>query len=242
MSSEEHFRNEDEIDLAELVGVLFKRWRCIVYITILALVITSSYLVIKHLQYEKSNKYKFESIIQIGQFSNLQGGYQFIEKPASVRGYLESIAKVMSKKSEEYFNKKSLAFSAEGDLNVNANSDTGIINISLTASKNSKAKLFIDKMTNGLLKKHNKIYNDYFEKRKNVKSMIDSYNYIVNLSKTQILLNPTISNNPIPSDSKNYKIYLSISLILGLFLGMFTAFLREFWVMNRDKILGRENH
>ena len=243
MNNEEQFRNEDEIDLAELVGVLFRRWRCIVYITILALVITSFYLVIQNLKYEKSNKYKFESIVQIGQFSSLQGGYQFIEKPESVRGYLESFAKVMSKKSKKYFNKKSLGFSVEGDLNVNVNSDTGIINILLTASKDSKAKLFIGKMTNELLRKHNKIYNDYSEKNKNVKDMIDSYNkYIVNLSKTQILLSPTTSNNPIPSDSINYKIYVSISLILGLFLGIFTAFLREFWVMNRDKILGRENH
>ena len=61
-----------------------------------------------------------------------------------------------------------------------------------------------------------------------------------NMLKTSVIAKPQFSNNPVGATSK--KMIVAIGLVLGLFLGVFAAFLREFWVTNRDKILGRENH
>ena len=239
----EKLREEDEIDLAEIVCVLFKRWRCIVYITIIAFLIGSFYSFFIYYQKSASDKYMFKSTFRIGQFVNAQGKHVFIEQPKSVEQYIIEYASILGIKSKKYFDNNELSFSIQGNLNVNANKDSGIVHIYLEASKDSYAESFLERLVENILKRHNEFNKSYVEQYKNnyLNKNISSDNYLITLYNTEIMLKPTVSDSPVSSQSINYKLYIAISLILGVFLGLFTAFLREFWVNNRNKILGKEN-
>lgn len=58
-----------------------------------------------------------------------------------------------------------------------------------------------------------------------------------NMVKTHMILQPTISDNPV---SPKLKLHLALSVVAGGFLGIFLAFLREFWINNRERLLHSE--
>jgi len=278
LNNEEQFRNEDEIDLSELVGVLFKRWITIIVVACLVIVAGITYSI------TKTKKYETSAIIEIGEYQDSSGNYNFIQDPVSASKDIKVIAKKIVSKKMENSNNEKIKFNVEDNFKTEVLEGSGAIEINLTSTKNFDSVSFINKAYNGLKFKHNKRFQQILQKKNLFKDQIEestnridslldakrsavkdpkepialllfnseiqelrSYvnnlqNKVINLenvANTSFAVKPNLSNNPV---SPKYKLFFAISMVLGLFLGVFAAFLREFWVMNRDKILGRENH
>lgn len=54
-----------------------------------------------------------------------------------------------------------------------------------------------------------------------------------NMIVTQVTADPQLSDQPV---NNQLKLYTALGLVLGAFLSVFLAFLREFWTNNRDRI------
>ena len=59
-----------------------------------------------------------------------------------------------------------------------------------------------------------------------------------NMIQTRPIMAPNRSENPV---APNQKLNLALGLVLGGFLAVFVAFLREFWKSNRAKIVSPDD-
>jgi uncharacterized protein involved in exopolysaccharide biosynthesis len=57
-----------------------------------------------------------------------------------------------------------------------------------------------------------------------------------NMIVTSVIDKPEFSRNPV---SPNRKMFFALGFVLGIFLGIFAAFLREFWVNNKSRLMGK---
>lgn len=275
MNNEEYYRNEDEIDLSELVGVLFRRWRAIIVVTCIITIIGVTYSFIK------TKKYETHASIKVGVYQNTSGNYTFIQSPQAASENLRSIAEKIFHQDYSKAYRKRLAFDIKNDFKAEVTKASGIIKLTLTSSEKFDSVSFINKIYSkfraicdkrfqqisqrkNLLKKQIKQSSDRIDtllkaqrsvvgspkepialllfnnEIKGLRIFINNLqtkaNNLKKISKTSFAINPYISDIPV---SPNYKLFFAISLVLGLFLGIFVAFLREFWINNKEKILGK---
>ena len=185
MNNEEQFRNEDEIDLSELVGVLFKRWKWIISITILCVLIGIFYsLTLKE-------SYKTTSTIQIGQYLNSNQEYEFIQQPDAVGERIKAFSNNIYVNFKEKYGEKNIKFSLKEDFQVNTLPQGGIIEIELSSPKDSAPEEFVGSVVKKLVSSHERLFKVRAQKYhqriqeieaniKENKQKIQSYNNTLN--------------------------------------------------------------
>ena len=152
---------EDEIDLAHLVGVLFRRKWFLAVLTILSacLAFGAGFMMIE--------KYQAMSIIEIGQIQT-KDEYRNIESPGASAERLRGIAKRAY--SNPPFNNDAV-FSTKEDLSISPSKEGGILELTLEAPRNSRAIEFLTSLSQGLIADHGRIINI---ERQKLKTHIDN--------------------------------------------------------------------
>jgi len=277
LNNEEQMRYEDEIDISELISVLFKRWILIITVTIIAVIVGMAYC------YTKTVKYKTSAVVELGEYQDSAGNYKFIQSPKSTSNDLKVISRKVSNQYVNESDKEHLGFNIKEDFEAEVLEGSGAIEVFLTAPKDFDSVSFMNKVFNKLKTKHDLRFKEILDKKdlfkeqinqstdrindllkakrnvvsdpkepialllfnseiQNLRSYINNLQEKVinleNITNTQLAIEPDISDNPV---SPKYKLFFALSLVLGVFLGVFSAFLREFWVNNKNKILGKES-
>lgn len=143
--------NEDEIDLADLVGVLFRRKWTIVVTTVAVLLLAFIYTVIQTPVYNAS------SLVELGQVLT-EDGYQKVESPNEARNRLTSLAQSVANDMNRASPKnETLQFSIENNFKVNAPDEGNIIALEVESPHDSKTLTFLDKTTQEFIADHNRI-------------------------------------------------------------------------------------
>ncbi|HKJ75669.1 MAG TPA: Wzz/FepE/Etk N-terminal domain-containing protein [Gammaproteobacteria bacterium] len=142
---------DDEIDLADLVGVLYKRrWSILggtLLVTVLGLATT--------LLLPKA--YDYQSIVEIGQFQNNEGEYRFVESPQVAADRLQAAARTAYQRRRAEQDSPALLFSVKEDLSIEAPKEGGILEIALTAPRDVDAGRFLEKVIGILVADHNRV-------------------------------------------------------------------------------------
>lgn len=234
---------EEEIDLMDYVKVMIKRKREIltVFLFVVVIVFVFSVLVPK--------VYKIDTVLEIGKIDN-----ELIEEP------LQLVEKI---KGDTYgiFVREKLNISEREypKIKVENPQDTNLVKIEIESPKPKLAKDILTEIDNLILKEHQekfekkkskiqenineiqkeltlletqKIYSD--EGIANLQIALANLKEKLNSAKmTEIVKSSTISESPIKP-----KLFLNLVIAgtLGVFLGVFWAFLKEWWEKNKDKI------
>lgn len=143
-----HHPEDDEIDLAELVGVLFRRWPWILGCTLLAVLIGVGYSL------TLPSLYSFTSMVQIGQYQTPEKEYKFIQSPPAAAQQLKATAQTVYKKRNNGENTTGLGFSLNEDFQVAPSEQGGILEIALKAANPVKAKEFLQSSLDKFLSSH----------------------------------------------------------------------------------------
>jgi hypothetical protein len=132
--------------------------------------------------------------------------------------------------------------SAKAKANLNTSEPNALM---LFTSEIQRKEEYIDGLRSQLLteipreKEH--IKTRLIECKSNIHSKEASKKYqqvaLKNMEKTRTLLGSTRSDHPV---EPNIKLIVALGLVTGVFLGIFMAFIREFWANNRDRILNKE--
>ena len=144
---------EDEIDLADLVGVLYQQgWLIVgVIIAVLLLGVALSLIMPK--------KFEYRSLLEVGQYQRASDGkYQFVEPPKAVAGRIDAIAQTIYQKWEERAQPEDLNFSLN-PLQVNSAETGGVLEVKLEASKNAEVKDFFREVSSKLIQDHDRIFD-----------------------------------------------------------------------------------
>jgi capsular polysaccharide biosynthesis protein len=145
---EEH--QDDEIDLVDLFGVLIRRWP---YILLSVLIVTAAAVGYGFMQ---TPRYKASTTIEVGQ-RVVDGEYVNIESVSAVKSRILSLASSKSRDFEGKGREGKLLFSPRKDVSVNVPEDGNILQVFLTAPKDSTAKDFLNSVNKDLVAAHDRI-------------------------------------------------------------------------------------
>jgi LPS O-antigen subunit length determinant protein (WzzB/FepE family) len=139
---------EDEIDLADLAGVLYRRrWLIIggtVLVFLLALLVT--FLI--------PAKYEFRTILEMGQFQR-EGEYKLVESPKASAERLKVAARKVAQNWESQG--KEPGFSVKNNFTAEPSEEGGIVELALEASGNAQGAAFLNEVTGDLMADHSRI-------------------------------------------------------------------------------------
>ncbi len=153
--------DEDEIDLADLMAVLFqKRWLIIGFTILITFFSLGAAITLP-------KKVNVEALIQISQVFNADSIFQIIESPKVTIARLESIGKVVAiqmdedKKKNNANEKSDIGFSVDKDFTMKPYNDANILSLSLKTSDSSNGVSFINESVSLLIKKHDRLLQQY---------------------------------------------------------------------------------
>jgi len=185
--------HEDEIDLAELAGVLFRRWRWIVGCTILVTLLGVGYCLMQ------TPMHAVNAMLQIGQYQTSEADYQFIQPPASSAEYIQATAQTLYNRRKKQINKtENIGFSFEKDFKTETSEQGGIIELTLKTTNNAEAQEFLSSVIDRLQSEHKRLFEVRSQKYrqsirtieaqlKEYKQRIQSYKKRLNLLQDQKL-------------------------------------------------------
>ncbi len=149
---------EDEIDLADLFAVLYRRKKLIAAVTVLFVLLAFGASQMMPI------KYKAETMVEIGQIP-LDGKYEKIENSEAVKNRVSSLAKLVALEmlTETENETNTLGFSIKDDLEVEMPKEGNIATIELVVGeKNSEKGLaFLASLNEKLAKDYKLIFNQY---------------------------------------------------------------------------------
>lgn len=150
---------DDEIDLADLAGLLFRRKWLIVGLTLVfaCLAFAASMMM--------TEKYAAVTMLEIGQLLG-ENGYTRVESTDAVKNRISSLARAVAgemaeaggKSAREAPAENGLGFSVKKDLQVDAPREGNIISCELEAPRDSKALALLSRVNEALLRDHNRIF------------------------------------------------------------------------------------
>ena len=271
-----HRPEEDEIDLVDLVAVLFRRRYLILAGTLLITLAAAAFAWLQPAQY------RAETYLQVGR---TEAGY--LMEPKAVASQIQGLGQIVGQE----------VFSSEGpglDLEQGWSADVqggGIVRIRIPETAQSERYLeFLKTLNQRVIKDHegllegerarlqtaissaeqrmNKLQERMAQLQESVDQRLGNDNATAanaeqldalrgliadlgerltqqetrvselraergRLQPSRVLVAPRFSEEPVGSST---RLTVALGLVLGLLLSVFLAFLREFWVNNRDRI------
>jgi len=148
----------DEIDLADLVGVLVRRKWLIIAGTLLfmAAAIGAAFLM--------PAKYEATSLFEIGQLYTEENGYRKIEASGAVKNRIHSLGQavgweLIQEKKDQGNPDEILGFSLKEDFSVEIAEEENVVTATVEAPSDSKALIFLNRVEHRLIKNHNRIFS-----------------------------------------------------------------------------------
>lgn len=171
------YPHEDEIDLVDLVAVLYRRRSLIVVVTLIfALAATGSRLILPE-------KYTARAVVEIGKIAvdksgvevgpiflrNSEGGFNFekVESLAESEAHIRDIGNVvirnMQKTGANGEKPQGPGFSLKDNFTIEYNDKGSNLELQLNASHDSEALSFLSSVTREFVHNHNRIFDWYRE-------------------------------------------------------------------------------
>jgi len=220
---EKQFGYEDEIDLMDYVKVIFKRKWLILVIFLVAVIAAGVF------SYFVPKIYKIDSSLEIGQI-----GGQVVEAP-------EQVVEKINNGIYGWF----------PGIKVSNPVNTNLIKIEAISKESQKTKKILEEINELILAEHNnKINSQKNLLEKEIERLQEKIDFLIlkgqetailqleinNLQRqkealqpTQVIREPTISEKPVrPKPVLN----IIIAGVLGIFIGVFLAFGKEWWEKN----------
>lgn len=221
--------SDDEIDLMDYIKVLLKRKRLILAVLLVAVVAVGVLSILM------PKVYKIDTILEIGWMR----GYQ-VEPPLQVVGKI-----------------KDGIYGGYPGMKVDNPPYTSLVNIETTSKDPQKSKKILEDINETILVEHNSRIN--FQKKileRKIERLREKIDFLIqipteqeiavlqleinNLQEqiegfwpTRVIKEPTISEKPV---RPNPLLNIVIAAILGIFIGVFLAFFKEWWEKNRKKL------
>ncbi len=230
----------DEIDLMDYVLVLIKRKWTIVAILLVAVIVAGIF------SFLAEKIYRVDTVLQIGKISG-----DYLEEPNQIK------AKIEGRVFREIIRKEmNIAEKDYPEIKAEQPDKTNLIILKIETYETEKALAILQRMNELILNEHETIFKekrenteetienlqkelDFLKNYKvyadlgiyNLQSLISQKQYsLIDSRETQIIKNLVVSENPI---KPNKKFNIVIAGILGLFLGIFVAFFREWWLKTK---------
>lgn len=145
---------EDEIDLAELVGVLYRHKWLIIIVTLVVLSLAGAYTALQ------KTPYRVSALIELGQLLTKEG-YQKVESPKEAKNRLSSLARVTGERiiSESQEANSTLGFSIQKDFSIEVPENGNIISLEVLAPRDSKAMPFLNRTIKLFIADHNRVFD-----------------------------------------------------------------------------------
>jgi len=232
--------NMDEIDLMDYIKVILKRKKIIFGITILAVIAAAGF------SFSMAKVYKIDSSLEIGKIAGevIEGPLQVVEK-IKADSYGVLIREKLNLSEEEY-----------PKIKAENPKDTNLVRIEIESNKPKMAKTILEELNDLILKEHqerldnrkSKIEENINEIQAELNLLETKKQYSEGIAELQIELvglknqmntaqltkivkKPTISEEPIkPRPLLN----IVIAGVLGLFIGTFLAFFKEWWEKSKN--------
>jgi len=262
---------EDEIDLADLAAVLYRRRWLIVGGTLLVFLAGLAYALLQ------PTKYDVETYLSIGQMNG-----EYIQKPEAVPSQIRSLSRVYLVNHRALFDRKNLAV---GEESASVSTEGGgIVRFALEkVPKDAAITGLMDTVIGKVVQEHEtriahreerlqeeirrlkEEQADLRERRKKLNSRLENLsdggqtttlrqlieglqndlsrvdgklsaarNQLDAIQESKMVMEPTYTEDPV---APNTKLIAALGLVLGGFLSVFLAFMVEFWVNNRERIV-----
>ncbi len=267
---------EDEIDLVDLVAVLFRRRYLILAGTLLVTLAAAAFA------WAQPDKYLAETYFQVGR---TEIGY--LMEPKAAASQIQGLGQIVG---EEVFPSEGPGLDLENGWSADVQGG-GIVRVRIPEAAQSEHYLeFLETLNQRVVEEHEdqlegerarlqsaissaeqrleKLQERRAQLQKNVDQRLNSENTATaevgqldalrgliadldeqimeqetrlselkaersRLQPSQVLVAPRFSDEPVGA---NTRLTVALGLVLGLLLSVFLAFLREFWVNNRDRI------
>ncbi len=232
----------DEIDLMDYVIVLIKRKYTIIFITLIAVIVATI------VSFTLSSVYKIDTVLEIGQVESL------LEKPDEIKHKVEGGIYALLIR-----NKLEIAEQDYPEIKVEHLEGSNFIDIIIESKDPELAQEILKQKNQLILKEHSLEFKKEIEKiTQEVQDLQAEVNFLKDhkvyadqgiaslqirllqkrqvlesAKETEIIKNPTVYYQPI---KPNKKLNIVIAGMLGLFLGIFCAFFREWWRENKKRI------
>ncbi len=174
---------EDEIDLADLAAVLYRRRWVIVGGALVVLALAIAYPLFQ------TPKYETRTILEIGQLQR-EGGFHYVEPPQAAAGRLQAAARkeIQSIKAGG----EDPSFSVKNGFTTEPSKEAGIVEVSLEAPPDADSKAFLERVTASLVGDHERILEveqQKFEQRiKTLRAKVDELENKVQSHKRRLKL------------------------------------------------------
>jgi uncharacterized protein involved in exopolysaccharide biosynthesis len=150
--SQDPRHQEDEIDLADLVAVLYRNRFLIVVATLLVTLAAVGYTLLQPKQF------KATSFVEVGQ-TLVDGTYHNIEAPEAIKNRYKAEAQSLARSFEGNGQDNRPKFSPEKGLTVAAPENGNMLRIELTATEDSRALAFLQRVNQDLIKAHERVFS-----------------------------------------------------------------------------------
>ncbi|MBK1725871.1 Wzz/FepE/Etk N-terminal domain-containing protein [Halorhodospira neutriphila] len=273
---EPHRPEEDEIDLVDLVAVLFRRRYLILAGTLLVTLAAAAFAWLQPAQY------RVETYLQVG-----RTGEGYLMEPKAVASQIQGLGKIVG---QEVFSSEGPSLDLENGWSADAQGG-GVVRIRIPETAPSERYLeFLEALNQRVIEDHEsqlqgersrlqatiaaaeqrlreqeervdrlRKYIDQRLRSENTTpgeaEQLDALRGLIGdlgerltkqetrltalkaersrLQPSRVLVAPRFSDEPVGSST---RLTVALGLVLGLLLSVFLAFLREFWVNNRDRI------
>jgi len=220
----------DEVDLTDYIRVLIKRKKMILVVFLLVLALSGF---LGYFAFHRTSKtYTVNTVLEVG------------DTP------IESLAQLKKKIERGVYGK------GESEIKVNNPKETNLVEIKITSLTPEKDKKLLEDINKEILTQHsNRINSQKNILAEEIKKLEKDINYLTAVGQqiaplklrlydlqgkldkfqpTKIIQKPTVSENP--KQQSTIALHLIIGGVLGIFLGMFLAFGKEWWEKNKAKL------
>ena len=222
---------EDEIDLADLVAVLVRRWRLIVAFTLIVVLLAAGMSLWQGMnRTEAAPNWQFRALVELPYVpatpspnaEGLSAGFVPIEPASAALHRLRAIADAEGADIPALWREFEFALpETEEGQQEKGKQAGGLIRVQATLAKRQE----VESALNALVER---LGNEYAGRLGGREDSVQS---------VRLVAAPAWSKQPADAESPNYRLNVALGLVLGLFLSVFLAFLMEFWVNNRARIL-----
>ncbi|MFP3982198.1 MAG: Wzz/FepE/Etk N-terminal domain-containing protein [Desulfurivibrionaceae bacterium] len=155
---------EDEIDLADLVGVLYRQRWLIVGITLLITLLGLGYGLLS------SEQYGYNTLIEVGQLQSAEGEYKYVESPKAAKQRLEASARTVYHQLDNQAGPEGVKFGINKGFTVEASEEGGVLEMNMEAPDPSLAATFLNELNRELINDHERILG---QAKLNIKNEIE---------------------------------------------------------------------
>ncbi|MCK5044597.1 hypothetical protein KAR26_02620 [Candidatus Parcubacteria bacterium] len=207
------YQEEKEIDLIDYIKIILKR-KLLIFVVFLIFIIIAGVATSS-----LPRPYKIDTSLEIGKITEKIG---LVERREVILENPEQLAQKIKGDVYGILAREELNISERDypEIEVNNPENTDLIVLKIKSTEVQKAKNILEEINRLILEEHQQIAGKKVEVAG------------VEIESTKVIKPPTISEDP---TSPKFLLNIILAGSLGIFMGVFLAFSKEWWDKNKDK-------